>query len=297
MTELVPFTPDQTEQVVALWRSLHADWTWLDEPEARKRAFEEIPDFHRTLLVLRRGGRIAATFTSGYAKNGRGPRNRHIGIEVMPEDVGDWIMPVLAELAEADRAHPGTWHIARMDDRAIAALAPRLAVAGFAFHSTNVRMRWEGESVSLVDPGPIRIETYTGGDAAVDQAIAALHDQGYRTSRVVPQANVPDMWRAIPGATCHEMLLAWDGDRLVGFIEYLAVKGEAWVNSLVVARSHWGTPAAAAIGTRAMQRLFEAGHRTIESYVRSNNAASIKLQIKLGWRKHSETSGVYVREL
>jgi RimJ/RimL family protein N-acetyltransferase len=60
--------------------------------------------------------------------------------------------------------------------------------------------------------------------------------------------------------------------------------GKPWLNSFVVARSHWGTAVATTLSTRTMQIPLECGHRTIEATIRSNNAASLRLALKLGWK-------------
>jgi RimJ/RimL family protein N-acetyltransferase len=90
-------------------------------------------------------------------------------------------------------------------------------------------------------------------------------------------------------------VLAWDGERLAGFAEWFVVNDEPIINSIVAARSHWGTPAAPAAGTRAMQRLFDLGYRTLISAVSSRNAPSYAIHLRHGWRRVGENSRNYVR--
>ena len=106
----------------------------------------------------------------------------------------------------------------------------------------------------------------------MDKAIVELHNRSYRSSRLMPPWGVENLWQSWPGLTLREYVLAMEQDRLVGYAEWFVVDGKPCINSFVAARSHWGTPVGAAVGTKAMQILVELGHRKIESSVVSTNA-------------------------
>jgi RimJ/RimL family protein N-acetyltransferase len=141
----------------------------------------------------------------------------------------------------------------------------------------------------------VRLERYTGGNADFDKAIVDLHNRSYRRMRLTPPADLEYLWKTWPGLSAHEFVLAWEGERMVGYAEWIVANDKPLMNSLVAARSHWGTPVAAAAGTQAMEYMLALGYRTLYSSVISKNAASIKLQQRHGWRLTTELARTYVR--
>lgn len=295
-TLLLPYEARFDEQTIALWRTLHPDWTWLNEPETVAKAFEL--DEHRLGYAVQREGTVIGTVFGSCARDATWHRNRYIHIEAQPEDLSaDWLAPALASFAEADRGRPDTWHVASPVEAQWPILCSLLEALGFTLHSSMMTMEWTGEKVTLTDPGTARLDRYTGGNPEIDQAIIDLHNRSYRAGRLTPPADIEYLWKTWPGLTAREYVLAWDEGRLVGYAEWFVYDDKPTMNSLVAARSHWGTSVAAAAGTKAMELMLELGYRTLQSSVISRNAASIKLQLRHGWRITKEQGRTYVCKL
>jgi hypothetical protein len=158
-------------------------------------------------------------------------------------------------------------------------------------------MEWKGDTVVVLDPSPAHFQRYAGGDPEIDAAIVDLHNRSHRSSRLMPPIAHELLWMTVPGLTAHEYVLLRDEGRLVGHAEWLVVDGKAYINSLVVARSHWGTEVAASLGFETIRILLELGHRTIESSVISTNAPGVKLHVKCGCRTAAEQMRNYVRKI
>lgn len=298
MPSVIPFEPGLGDPIVALWRALHPDWTWLDDPEMPAKMFNPSEYFERIGYVVQREGAVIASVFATCSRDAAWPRNRHIHVEARPEDIAaKWLDPLLAGFADADREHPDTWHVASPPEAFWPVLVPLLEAAGFAFHASSMLMEWEGCGVSVPDLSPVRLERYAGGNPEVDKAIVELHNRSYRRSRLTPPARLELLWKPWPGLTAHEFAVALDANRVVGYAEWLVTGGKPYISSVVAARSHWGTPVGAAVGIKAMAILVELGHRKIESSVFSNNAASMKLHLKHGWRVAAEQARTYVRKL
>jgi RimJ/RimL family protein N-acetyltransferase len=209
--------------------------------------------------------------------------------------LGDWLESVLGHVAEADRGHPGTWQIAVPPRELQDPLTPYLETAGFMYRSTTLRMGWEGERVTMVDATPVRLSGYAGGDPETDAAIVELHNRSY--GRLTPRADVESLWMRWDGLEAQEYVLAREGDRLVGYAQWRVTSGEAWVISLVVARSHWGTNVAPACGTRTMEHLLGLGYHKVFTNAVSTNAPTIDLHRRMGFRVVAEESRTFVRTL
>src|SRR5580700_1681999 len=112
MPSVIPFEPNLADSVVALWRTLHPDWKWIDDPETRAKTLEPSEFFERIGYVVQREGNVIASVFGTCSRDNMWPRNRYIHIEARPEDIAvDWLDPLLACFADADREHPDTWHI------------------------------------------------------------------------------------------------------------------------------------------------------------------------------------------
>jgi RimJ/RimL family protein N-acetyltransferase len=296
MCRVTPFEPDLAESVLALWRDLHPDWKWLDDPETRARALGPGESFERIGYVVHRDNDLIASVFGACSRDEGWPRNRYIHMETRPEDIAvDWLDPVLARFRDADRERPDTWQVISPPEVTWPVLVPLLEAAGFIYRMSSIRMQWEGYSVTVPDPSPARFARYTGGDPDMDRAIGDLHNRAYRSSRVTPPVRHEDLWKPWPGLQAREYVLALEEDHLVGYAEWFVTDGTPYINSFVAARSHWGTPVAAAVGIKAMEILIDLGYRKIESSVFSTNAASMKLHLKHGWRAAAEQVRTYVR--
>ena len=298
MASVSAFEPGDTDEVVALWRSLHPDWTWLDDRKRPPIFFERLDAFERIRYVVRCGKAVVATVFARCSSDSHWPPCRTIDIKSRPENLAaEWLDRILASFVDSDRGRPDMWHVVSPAPALSPAVGPLLEAAGFAQHSRLLIMEWNSESIALIEPGTAHLQRYTGGDREIDRAIADLHNRAYRSSRVVGPVDVERLWDPWPSQEAREFVLAWQGSRLIGFAEWCVSGGEALISNLAVARSHWGTAISSAVTTRAMQLLFELGHHKIHSVVHSNNAASMRMQLKLGWKVERELAQTFVRKL
>jgi RimJ/RimL family protein N-acetyltransferase len=296
MLSVIPFESHLAEPVATFWRALHPEWTWLDDPETRAKAFAPSEFFERVGYVVERGNDVIASVLGTCSRDNSSSRNRYIHIEARPEDItADWLDPLLTNFSDLDRLHPGTWQIVNPPEILWPILAPVLAGAGFIHRGSSIRMEWEGDSVTVPDPAPARFERYAGSNPDIDKAITDLHNRSYRALRLTPPTRPEFLWEPWPGLSAREYVLALEENRLVGYAEWFVTDGKPCINSFVAARSHWGTPIGEAVGLKAMQILIELGHRKIESGVFSTNAPSMKLHLKNGWRAVAEQVRTYVR--
>jgi RimJ/RimL family protein N-acetyltransferase len=298
ITDVFPFEQRHAAQIVALWRLLHPDWTWLGDLHEQHRIFQPSDAADRIGCVIQRQNVTIASVFGTCSRDKTWPRTRFIQIEARPEDMAvEWLDNALTFFKDADRSQPDTWHVINATKILFPIFAPLLEAAGFFYHSSVIQMEFSGESASVADPSPTRLERYAGGNPEIDRAIVDLHNRSYRPARLVPRAELERLWDPWPGLEVREFVLAVENDRLVGHVEWFVTDGEPYVNSLVVARSHWGTAVASALLVKAVQSLCDLGHRKIGSDIRSNNAASMRLVRRLGWKAISQRLHTFVRKL
>jgi ribosomal protein S18 acetylase RimI-like enzyme len=122
-------------------------------------------------------------------------------------------------------------------------------------------------------PGPWTLVEYHGGHPGRDAAIVDLHARGYRGNISIPRLTAASVaaQAADPRLT---FLLALDGGRLVGFTLASLTGGTAYIDSLVVARSHWGTHLGDALHGRVAVLARAAGCSRITAMVDRTNHAS-----------------------
>jgi GNAT superfamily N-acetyltransferase len=298
MTSVVPFDPSHMDRIVALWRMLHPDWRWLDDPVARAELFERSNNREHIRYVVLRGDEVIATVFASWAQDPTWTRNRIIDVQVRPEDIRvDWLGIILASFGATDRGQPGTWQFVNAAPCLSPVLGPLLEANGFVRSFKVWRIEWSCEAVTVVDPVPIRLERYAGGSREIDAAIVDLHNRSYRAVRPKPPADLESLWKPHTGLEMREYLLAMGDDRLVGYVEWWAADGEAWIASFAVARSHWGTAIASTLPAKVMQVLLELGHCKIAANVRSTNTAVMRRWQELGWKVAAELSDTFVRKL
>jgi ribosomal protein S18 acetylase RimI-like enzyme len=292
------FAPSDTDEIVALWRSLHPDWAWLDDRARLLLLFERQDALERVGYVVRRRNAVIATVFATCSAGANEPQRRIITIQTQPADVAaEWLDPILASFADADRERPDMWQVISPAMALASAAAPLLEAAGFVRYSTQTFMLWHSAPMAVVDPSPAHLQRYCGGDRDIDRAIVDLHNRAYGPSRMDLPIDVNGLWNPSPGLLAREYLLAWDGGRLAGLAEWFAADGIVAVEDLAVARSHWGTSLGAAILSAVMQLLFELGYRHVKASVRSNNAAAMRLALSLGWKLDREWIQTFVRKL
>jgi hypothetical protein len=294
MISVSPFERSHSADVVALWRALHPDWKWLDDPAACNEQFESSDAVERTGFIVRRGqAPIASVFVASW-RDRRMALTRRIRIEVRPEDIeAEWLESVLARLLDSDRGNGGTWHVVSSRKVLCPGLAPHLETAGFALHSRQLLMEGNSDAATLADPGSPRFERYAGGNEEIDRAIVELHDRSHLPSRLKPPMGLTELWTSA-GLELHEFVLAWERGRLVGYAEWSVGDGEAWISDYASTRLGVG----AAVSTKAAQILRELGHRRIKSMAHSTNEASLLLLLrKFGCKVTGEASRTFVRKL
>jgi ribosomal protein S18 acetylase RimI-like enzyme len=295
MPSFIPYHAGIADQVADFWLSRHPDWKWLSDPEGRAKIMAE-DDNHKGFAVMD-GKAVVGTMFSHLSKEEL--PNRFIMIEMAPELVTAEIVDhLLSSFTDVDREKGGIWQVAMLDEKQATALSPILENAGFILHDRSLRMEWDHDEVKL-EPPPAGTELilYTGGNPEYDQAIVDLHNRAYRPSRLTPGTEVEHLWpEAWPGLIAREYVLGFIDGKLGGYAEWMTTNDYALMNSLAVSRAYWGTSLAPAVGTKAMERMREAGFRSFRSGVSSRNAASIKLQERFGWKITVEESRRYVRK-
>lgn len=298
MLSVSAFVPSDTDEVAALWRSLHPDWTWLDDRARLTSLLQRQDGRERVGYVVRRGNSVIATVFATSLATANEPQRRIITIKTQPADIAsEWLDPILASFADADRGRPDMLHVTNPAIPLASAAAPLLEAAGFVRHSAQTFVQWDSAPMVPVDPSPAQLQRYGGGDRNIDRAIVDLHNLAYRPSGMEPQIDVDGLWNPSPGLLAREYMLAWHGGRLAGLGEWFATPSTVAVEDLAVARSYWGTSLAAAILSGVMQLLFELGYRHIKATVRSNNAAAMRLALSLGWKRDREWIQTFVRKV
>src|ERR1700686_4350326 len=112
MASVSAFEPGDVAGVVALWRSLHPDWAWLDDPAQTADAFARRHNREPLRYVVRRDDEVVATAFASRVQDTTWTRNRFIDVQGRPEHMhAGWLRIVLASLDAADRGQPGTWHV------------------------------------------------------------------------------------------------------------------------------------------------------------------------------------------
>jgi len=298
LSSVVPYEPGLADQVATLWRALHADWRWLDDPQMLAKVFAPSEVFECIRYVVRREGVAIATGFGTCRRDNTWARNRYLTIEARPENIeAAWLNPLLAHFADADRGRPDTWQVVSLPDPLWSALPPLLEAAGFAYYSSTVCMEWMGDAVEVVEPSPALFERYVGGNPGIDAEIVELRNRSHRRFRLTPPMDREHLWIELPGLTANEYVLVWDEGKLVGYSQALVIEDKAYINSLAVSRSHWGTQVAAAVLSENMRILIDRGYRKIEASVISTNAPAKKLGLRLGWRVAAEQMRAYVRKI
>jgi ribosomal protein S18 acetylase RimI-like enzyme len=175
-------------------------------------------------------------------------------------------------LAAAPRARPTrvVFHVEEPDEGRRAFLGS----VGFDVQAEMLAYaRDAGAEPPPLPEGPWTFVEYHGGNPAHDAAIVDLHARGYRGSPTIPRLT-PEAVAAQAAAPRLAFLLALDGDRVVGFTLVSLADGQAYIDSFVVARSHWGTRVSDALHGRVAALAQAAGCSRITANVERSNHAS-----------------------
>jgi len=158
--------------------------------------------------------------------------------------------------------------LATLTEAEVDAGRPFLSALGFDEAVGLVRYQADPLIVPLLPPDarhPTR--AYRGGEPATDAAITDVYARAYRGRRNVPQLRLgssPDLL----------YLLVFDGDRLVGHTTAQKVNDVCFIDSIVVARSHWASGAADALCGAIHRHALEQAARIVVAYVETTNRPS-----------------------
>lgn len=168
-------------------------------------------------------------------------------------------------------------------DDTVAHLADVFVTHGF--HREFVSLEYRGPlPLPRLEPQPdARMVRYEGGDEVVDAAIADVHRRGYRGRRGTP------LFTPIGFEHGVRMVLAYDSDRLAGFVSWAALQDHVLCDSIVVARRHFGTGMAHTLGCAFSDDAVAAGADAVRCHVDETNHASRSLVERFGLAVHSET--------
>lgn len=196
--------------------------------------------------------------------------------------------------AAAPRTAPCVWAIVYPGEGD--EIGPRFLRA-VGFESRGENLVYERDTVLTWPPrtGPWSIREYAGDDPACDAAIAELHARSYRRQFGVPALS-PDavrQWVTRSGTTC---LLAEDGGRVVGCALVNVMGPMAWVGSITVARSHWGTGLADAVHDAVVMVARRQGAERVGGAAHPDNHASQRLMERNGMRV-TRTTPMMVRRI
>jgi GNAT superfamily N-acetyltransferase len=122
---------------------------------------------------------------------------------------------------------------------------------------------------------------YRGGDANLNAAIADLHRRAYHGR---PNAPVLEDLEVQFANRDLVYLLVFDGGRLVGHASALVSKDQYFVESIQVARSHWGTGVSDSLAHAITRHAFEVGARCIGGAADATNRANRALMERHGLR-------------
>ena len=95
-----------------------------------------------------------------------------------------------------------------------------------------------------------------------------------------------------PGATRH-YVVAVDGDRIVGYAGLAAVAGTGDVQTIAVARDHWGTGLGARLLTELLRKATAFECREVLLEVRVDNARAQRLYERFGFEPIGFRRGYY----
>jgi hypothetical protein len=162
---ILPFERHHIGRVIKLWRLLHPDWCRLSYPSAATEILRKLPNREYIRFVVEhRGSIIATVFTSRGLDESAWGRTRTIAIEAQATDGdADWVVKVLSSLASADSGRRGMIHLVNTQPNLSAILRPVLEAEGFSLSFKVLRIEWNGDTVDVPQPSPIRFRRYAGG--------------------------------------------------------------------------------------------------------------------------------------
>lgn len=183
---------------------------------------------------------------------------------------------------------------------AVRKVAPRLVVIAFlpekdeqstvaflrflGFAEMDTMLRYERDLTQVtcaVEQLTYNIREYKGGEQRVDESIIDLYRRAYRGHLGIPDLTFEWLRKQLAQPSCSYILLRHNG-QLVGHASMWINQGECYVDSALVARSHWGSGASDAIARSLLRIAVERGCTTISGMAASTNRPSRSLMERYG---------------
>jgi ribosomal protein S18 acetylase RimI-like enzyme len=155
-----------------------------------------------------------------------------------------------------------------------------LEARGYAVVEKHYQMSRVPEPFEPVEVEGFAFDIYRGGDRATNEAIADQNRRLYAHDRVA-YFTTPEEVEMIFEHEGRLVILARaeETGEIAGFVD---LTKEAFVCNLGVARKFWGTGLAHELARRTIAMGVELGAPRVRSFVRASNAASIRMQKRVG---------------
>jgi GNAT superfamily N-acetyltransferase len=168
------------------------------------------------------------------------------------------------------------------------AAAAFLLQQGFSEARQSIRYERELTPDAVPQDGPsMPTAVYRGGDAAIETAIIDLYRRAYRGRNAIPVLTAESIQRQFE-APGFAYVLVFDGDRLIGHTACYVNEAKCYVDSIVIARSHWGSGASDALVHALFRHALGEGCNRIAGIAEESNRASRALMERhgLGPKEH-----------
>ena len=154
------------------------------------------------------------------------------------------------------------------------------AARGYVRTTTSYYMSRDPEAFPPQEIEGIVFVDYRGEDDALNAELVAFNNRVYATHADVPRMTEEALASSFQMAG-RQMILARerDGGALAGMSDITA---QGFVCNLVVARRHWGSGLAHELSRRTIAHAAETGADRVRSFVRASNAASLRMQKRVG---------------
>jgi GNAT superfamily N-acetyltransferase len=129
------------------------------------------------------------------------------------------------------------------------------------------------EAPELEKGGSFAVEVYRGGEPVTEAAIVDLYRRAYRHRPGVPRLTVEGVQEQLMEPRCAYVLVS-DAGRLVGHATAYWTAADYFVESVLIARSHWGSGASDFLGKAILRHAIEEGCGRIVGLVETTNAAA-----------------------
>ena len=155
-----------------------------------------------------------------------------------------------------------------------------LKVRGFMLMETNYHMQRVPEAYPELKIEGFRFDIYRGGDETTNAQIADQNRRLYAHDAVA-YFTAPEEVERVFTVEGRFMIVARESESgdVAGFVD---ITKEAFVCNLGVARKHWGSGVALELSRRTITAGHNLGVDQIRSFVRSTNAASLRMQKRVG---------------